>query len=43
LKIDSNSEDWKATYIVPEIKTIHLMRWIRKGIENNDETFMQLK
>lgn len=43
LEIDSNSDDWKATYIMTEMKTIYLMRWIRKGIENNDNTFIQLK
>jgi len=35
-------EEWKATYLYPSFHAITLMRWIRKGIENNDETFIQI-
>jgi len=43
LEIDSNQQEWEATYLLPSFKSITLMRWIRKGIENNDGTFIQLK
>lgn len=43
LEIDSNEKEWETTYLVPEFKSITLMRWIRKGIENRDGTFIQLK
>ena len=43
LEINSLDDDWKTTYIYPEFKSITLMRWIRKGIEKNDGTFIQLK
>jgi len=43
LEIDSNQQEWESTYLLPSFKTITLMRWIRKGIENNDGTFIQLK
>jgi hypothetical protein len=41
LEIDSNDEEWKATYLFPRFKAIHLMRWIRKGMKN--ETFIQIR
>lgn len=41
LEIDSNEEEWKATYLYPTFKSITLMRWIRKGIKEG--TFIQLK
>ena len=43
LEIDSNEEEWETTYLVPSFKSITLMRWIRKGIENQDGTFIQLR
>lgn len=43
LEIDSNEQEWETTYLVPSFKAITLMRWIRKGIENGDGTFIQLK
>jgi hypothetical protein len=41
LEINSMEEELKTTYLENEYKTITLMRWIRKGMENN--TFIQLK
>ncbi len=41
LEINSMDDELKTTYLEPEYKAITLMRWIRKGIENN--TFIQLK
>jgi len=41
LEIDSMEDEWKTTYLFPTFKAITLMRWIRKGIEN--ETFIQIK
>jgi len=43
LSLDSMEDEWKAIYLQPEMKTIHLMRWIRKGIEKQDGTFIQVK
>ena len=43
LEIDSNDKEWESTYLLPSFKSITLMRWIRKGLENNDGTFIQLK
>lgn len=43
LEIDSNQQEWEATYLLPSFKSITLMRWIRKGLENKDGTFIQLK
>lgn len=43
LRIDSKQEEWKYTYLLPAYYAITLMRWIRKGIENDDETFIQIK
>lgn len=40
VELDSNDDDWKATYIYPTFKAITLMRWIREGIEKG--TFIQL-
>jgi hypothetical protein len=41
LEIDSNNDEWKATYIYPRFKAITLMRWIRKGFE--DGKLIQIK
>ena len=41
LEIDSTLEEFKTTYLLPEYKSIMLMRWIRKGML--DETFIQLR
>jgi len=41
LEIDSMEDEWKTTYLMPSFKAITLMRWIRKGIEN--ETLIQVK
>jgi len=43
VELNSMAEEWKTVYILPVYKAIYLMRWIRKGIENNDGTFIQLK
>ena len=43
LELDSNQQEWETTYLVPSFKTITLMRWIRKGMESNDGTFIKLK
>jgi hypothetical protein len=43
LEIDSNQQEWEVTYLLPSFKSITLMRWIRKGLENKDGTFIQLK
>ena len=43
LEIDSTEQEWETTYLTPSFKSITLMRWIRKGIENNDGTFIKLK
>lgn len=43
LTINSNDDEWKATYLLPEMKPIHLMRWIRRGMENQDGSFIQVK
>ena len=43
LELNSNSDDWKATYLLPSFKALNLMRWIRKGIEKEDNTFILLK
>ena len=42
LEINTIDEEWKSTYLYPSFRAITLMRWIRKGIENNDETFIQI-
>lgn len=41
LEINSMDDELKTTYLEKEYKAITLMRWIRKGMENN--TFIQLK
>jgi hypothetical protein len=41
LEIDSTEDEWKTTYLTPSFKAITLMRWIRKGIEN--ETLIKVK
>lgn len=41
LEIDSMEDEWKTTYLMPTFKAITLMRWIRKGIEN--EKLIQVK
>jgi len=43
LELDSNQQEWETTYLLPSFKSITLMRWIRKGLENRDGTFIQLK
>jgi hypothetical protein len=43
LEIDSNQQEWETTYLTPSFKTITLMRWIRKGLEKNDGTFIKLR
>jgi hypothetical protein len=43
LEINCNADEWKDVYIKPEYKSITLMRWIRQGIDANDDTFVQLK
>lgn len=41
LEINSMDDELKTTYLEKEYKAITLMRWIRKGMENN--TLIQLK
>ena len=43
LELDSTQQEWECTYLVPSFKSITLMRWIRKGLENNDGSFIKLK
>jgi hypothetical protein len=43
LEVDSTQQEWEATYLLPSFKSITLMRWIRKGLESNDGTFIKLK
>jgi len=43
LEIDSTEKEWETTYLIPSFKSITLMRWIRKGIETGDGTFIKLK
>ncbi len=43
LEINSTDDDWKSTFILPAIPAIQLMRWIRKGIDNDDGSFMQTR
>jgi len=42
LELDSTQREWETTYLLPSFKSITLMRWIRKGLENNDGTFIKL-
>ncbi len=43
LEIDSTRQEWETTYLLPEFKSITLMRWIRMGMEAGDESFIRLK
>jgi hypothetical protein len=43
LEIDCLNKEWNDIYILPKYKAITLMRWIRKGIEKNNDTFIMLK
>lgn len=43
LEIDFMTPEWKDVYILPEYKTITLMRWIRKGLHTNDGSLILLK
>lgn len=43
LEIDCSDKEWENTYIYPEYKTITLMRWIKRGIDKEDDTFIMLK
>jgi len=43
LELDSTEQEWESTYLVPSFKSITLMRWIRRGIEAGDGTFIKLK
>ena len=43
LEVDSTQREWDTTYLLPSFKAITLMRWIRKGLESNDGTFIKLK
>lgn len=40
-EIDSSTDEWKTTYLLPTFKAITLMRWIRLAIENN--TLVRIK
>ena len=42
LEIDTMEDDWKTTFIMPSMKAVTLMRWIRKGHEKQDSTLIQL-
>jgi hypothetical protein len=41
VELDSTADEWRATYMTPTFPAITLMRWIRKGMEN--EKFIQIK
>ncbi|MFC2115096.1 hypothetical protein ACFLTU_01380 [Bacteroidota bacterium] len=43
LEIDSTQKEWESTYLTPEFKSITLMRWIRKGMESGDGSFIRLR
>lgn len=43
LDINVNDSEWKDTFLYPEFKAITLMRWIRKGLEKNDGSFLLVK
>jgi hypothetical protein len=43
LELNSNDKEWEFTYLLPEYKSITLMRWIREGIDKNDDTFILIK
>jgi hypothetical protein len=43
LEINLMCDEWKGVYVYPAYKAITLMRWIRKGMETNDGSFIMLK
>ncbi len=43
LEINLMNDEWKDVYVYSTYKAITLMRWIRKGIETNDGSFIMLK
>ena len=43
LEVDSTDQEWETTYLMPFFKSITLMRWIRRGIEQDDGTFITLR
>ena len=43
LEIDSTQKEWECIYLTPEFKSITLMRWIRKGLEAGDGSFIRLR
>ena len=43
LEVDSTDREWETTYLMPSFKSITLMRWIRRGIEQGDGTFITLR
>ena len=43
LEINLIDSEWKDVYVYPEYKAITLMRWIRKGIESDDGSFIMMK
>jgi len=43
LEIDSTLQEWETTYLLPSFRAITLMRWIRKGLECEDGTFIKLR
>ena len=43
LELDSTQQEWECTYLLPSFKAITLMRWIRKGLESEDGTFIKLR
>lgn len=43
LEINTMDDELKTTYMEKEYKAITLMRWIRKGLENANNTLIQLK
>lgn len=42
LELDTTDDEWKSTFLYPQMKAITLMRWIRKGIEKNDGSFIKI-
>lgn len=43
LEIDTTAKEWETTYLIPQFKSINLMRWIRKGMESGDGSFILLR
>ena len=43
LELDSTDVDWKNTYLLPEFKSLTLMRWIRKDIEKDNGNIYNVK